>query len=341
MNPENSYCATIPPVPEDTHRPLWSVMIPTYNCANYLRETLTSVLAQDPGPEIMQIEVIDDQSTKDDPQAVVEELGKGRVGFYRQPQNVGHTKNFETCLTRSRGKLIHLLHGDDCVRDGFYQKMQKGFEIQPDIGSAFCRSIFIDEHSQWQNFNTFLAQNKSGIVDNWLEQIALQQLIYTPAVVVRREVYENLGGFDTRLSWSEDWEMWTRIAAYYPVWYEIEPLAMYRVHSSSNTGKYIKMGENIKDLRRAIDIIQFYLPDDIVKKISKKSKDLAVLQSHYFSRKMVAERELIPAIIQINEGLKCGYSISSIRSLSFFLIWAIWKVKKYPFLYISKKLKFS
>ena len=85
-------------------------MIPTYNCANYLRETLTSVLAQDPGAEIMQIEVIDDCSTKDDPQAVVEELGKGRVIFYRQPQNVGHTKNFETCLTRSRGKLI------DCQR---------------------------------------------------------------------------------------------------------------------------------------------------------------------------------------------------------------------------------
>ena len=78
----------IPPVAPGP-RPLWSVMIPTYNCAGYLRETLASVLAQDPGPEAMQIEVVDDASTRDDPEAVVREFGGSRVGFFRQPENVG------------------------------------------------------------------------------------------------------------------------------------------------------------------------------------------------------------------------------------------------------------
>jgi|SRR5581483_9724411 len=53
----------IPPITDDLPRPLWSVLIPTYNCANYLRETLASVLAQDPGPAVMQIQVVDDCST--------------------------------------------------------------------------------------------------------------------------------------------------------------------------------------------------------------------------------------------------------------------------------------
>jgi cellulose synthase/poly-beta-1,6-N-acetylglucosamine synthase-like glycosyltransferase len=46
----NTYRAIIPFIPDDVPRPLWSVMIPVYNCANYLRETLASVLIQDPDP---------------------------------------------------------------------------------------------------------------------------------------------------------------------------------------------------------------------------------------------------------------------------------------------------
>ena len=59
--------APVPPVTDARARPLWSVMIPTYHCARYLAETLASVLDQDPGPEAMQIEVVADHSTADDP----------------------------------------------------------------------------------------------------------------------------------------------------------------------------------------------------------------------------------------------------------------------------------
>ena len=66
----------IPPVPAGVARPLWSVMIPTYDCAHHLRETLVRVLAQDPGPDAMQIEVVDDHSTRDAPEDVVREVGE-------------------------------------------------------------------------------------------------------------------------------------------------------------------------------------------------------------------------------------------------------------------------
>ena len=51
------------PLPENEKRPLWSIMIPTYNCSKYLAETIESVLQQAPAEDIMQIEVIDDYST--------------------------------------------------------------------------------------------------------------------------------------------------------------------------------------------------------------------------------------------------------------------------------------
>ena len=65
---------SISPITLKSDRPLWSVVIPTYNCAHYLKETLQSVLAQDPGEAIMEIIVVDDHSTKDDPEAVVKAI---------------------------------------------------------------------------------------------------------------------------------------------------------------------------------------------------------------------------------------------------------------------------
>ena len=313
MSEQHLYRATIPPVPDGTQRPLWSVMIPTYNCAKYLRQTLASVLAQDPGSEVMQIEVVDDHSTRDDPAAVVEELGRGRVGFYRQPQNVGHVKNFETCLQRSRGKLIHLLHGDDCVRDGFYRKLQRGFEKKPEIGAAFCRHIHMDEQNHW-TWISWLEQPESGVLDNWLERIAVEQRIQTPSIVVRREVYERLKAFDCRLRWCEDWEMWIRIAAHYPVWYEVEPLAVYRVHSVSTTGRYVRAGENIQDLRKGISMVRQYLPDECADKFAKRALKNYAFYALKSASELAGAGDTSAAINQIREAFRCCSSFKVVLS---------------------------
>ena len=80
----DEFHAQIHPVPKGVQRPLWSVLIPTYNCAIFLKEALQSVLSQDPGPQKMEIIIIDDCSSKDDPEQVVNELGKDRMQFVRQ-----------------------------------------------------------------------------------------------------------------------------------------------------------------------------------------------------------------------------------------------------------------
>jgi glycosyltransferase involved in cell wall biosynthesis len=320
LSEQASYRAIIPIVSERTFRPLWSVMIPTYNCANYLRETLASVLKQDPGPEIMQIEVVDDYSTQDDPEAVVEELGRGRVNFYRQPENIGHIRNFNTCLQRAHGNLIHLLHGDDCVRDGFYRKLQWGFENSPEVGAAFCRPAHMDALGNL-NWIYRLEHSESCTLKNWLERISLQNLIQPPSMVVRRAVYEKIGGFDSRICcFAEDWEMWVRIAAHYPIWYEVEPLALYRVHSSSLTGRGARTGQNVRDLRQVINIIQPYLPKATSSELSKKAREnCAIFAINEIMPQMFAIGDLAAATIQIQEALKCSYSLKVIQELIYIL----------------------
>ena len=80
----------------------------------------------------------------------------------------------------------------------------------------------------------------------------------TPCIVVRRSVYEELGGFDDRLACAEDWEMWVRLAARFPVYYEERPLACYRLHDDSNTGRNLRSGLNLEYTRRAIEIFAAY-----------------------------------------------------------------------------------
>ncbi len=251
-------------------RPLFSVMIPAYNCINYIEMTLKSVLNQDMGPDLMQIEVVDDCSTDGDVAALVETIGGGRVGYYRQPKNMGSLRNFETCLNRSRGTLVHLLHGDDYVDPGFYTEIKMLFEEFPEIGAAFTEYRYVDE-SGTTLWNRDLIASTPGILDKWLYQIAQSSMTQVVAMVVKRSVYEHLGGF-YGVHYGEDWEMWTRIAASYPVAYSPEILANYRVHTKNITGESLLSGQAIKDIYKVIDVIQNYLPDSERKRIKRNSK---------------------------------------------------------------------
>jgi len=249
------------PVPEGTKRPLWSVMIPAYNCSVYLPQAIESVLKQDRGPELMQIEVIDDFSTDADVEQLVECVGKGRVAYFRQPQNVGSLRNFETCINHSRGKYVHLLHGDDAVEDNFYNIIEGLFEKYPTAGAAFTNFSYIDGNGVSVPMTNSQLLEEPGIIHDFLFRIAKRQLIQPPAIVVKREVYENLGGFFAA-HFGEDWEMWSRISSRYPVAYSPMRMACYRVSNiQSISQQSFLTGQNIRDIIKVIDIIQDYIPE--------------------------------------------------------------------------------
>jgi hypothetical protein len=250
---------------------------------------------------------------------VAAEIGRDRVFFTRQAHNVGHTKNFETCLKRARGRVVHLLHGDDSIREGFYAKMEKAFEEQPQIGAAFCRHIFMDEAGHWQAISP-LEQAEGGILSNWLERIAVEQRIMTPSIVVRREVYEELGGFDSRLICSEDWEMWVRIAARYPVWYEPEPLAVYRMHTDSNTGRHMRTGEDMRYTRMAIEIFQSYLPEETAPSLAETARETYANSALDTASAMLQHEETSGVIAQAREALQLSRSWKIIRRSSGLLL---------------------
>jgi glycosyltransferase involved in cell wall biosynthesis len=222
-----------------------SVVIPTYNCNEFLEKAITSVLVQDLGPDVMEIEVVDDYSI-DDPKSLIEMIGKGRVKYFRQAKNVGHVKNFETGIKRSSGEIIHILHGDDFVLPGFYDEILKLYDLHPEIGACFTRHFFVNEHDEIVNVSEIHC--KSGVFENFYNLIHTKQLVQTPSITVKKSVYLELGYFDINFKWAEDWEMWSRISMKYKIGFTRNILACYRIHSSSSSGQKMLSGENIQDL---------------------------------------------------------------------------------------------
>lgn len=247
------------PIPANVPRPLWSVMIPAFNCDKYLPTTIRSVLAQDPGPDQMQIEIIDDCSTKDDPQKVVREIGNGRVAFHRKPQNGGVTANFNTCLERSRGHLIHILHGNDYVMPGFYQRISETAAAHPDLAVFFTRCFKVDEEGTLDTLLYRVPQTEKPTRDPG--DAAYINPYQTPGVVIRRSFYETHGGFLPSLTHVADWEMWIRAIALGGALGLNEPLASYRIFATNDTGRLIRTGENIRDALRFGEVMARRFPD--------------------------------------------------------------------------------
>jgi glycosyltransferase involved in cell wall biosynthesis len=261
----------IAPLAPSPDRPRWSVMIPVYNCSDFLVHTLESVLAEGVAAADMQIEVVDDASTDADVERMVQEIGKGRIRYYRQPQNVGSLRNFETCINRAQGYLVHILHGDDRVRPGYYQTIQQLFEEFPEAGAAFCRHLNIDEDNNIISRHVKDDDSHWGLLENWLLRISERQHIQYVTITVKREVYEKLGSF-YGMTYGEDWEMWVRIARHYPMAFTSRVLAEYRKHSGSISGVKFLTGEYLEDIAHLFQLIQQHLPPEHRKGVLKRAQ---------------------------------------------------------------------
>lgn len=245
----------ISPVAEGVKRPTWSVMIPTYNCAKYLTKTLESVLEQDPGPEHMQIEVVDDCSTLDDPEKVVREVGKGRVAFHRNPKNSGYcTLNFNICIQRSIGHLVHILHGDDYVLPGFYKEIEC-LSVKNTDQQMFATGVLYlndkDKITSTSRFLTGLAKNSHDYTE-FLVETPLQ----CAGIVLRRSFYEKNGAFQPMLVHAADCEMWVRAIRISGCCLSPLILAAYRIFENNDTGRLARTAENLIDVLRLSQIFR-------------------------------------------------------------------------------------
>jgi hypothetical protein len=302
-------------------RPFWSVMIPTYNPrSDYMEETLLSVLKQDPGPDHMQIEVVDDGSNDDTASEVTRRLGAGRVTFHAESQNRGLANTWNRCIERARGHWVHILHQDDFVLPGFYDRLRKAAE-RSDAGAMFCRYAVANSSGHWIQLSE-LHRESAGLLDDWHAKISVECMIQCAAIAVRRSVYEQLGGFFRHLRYVADWEMWQRIASRFPFYFEPSILACYRLHPNSATSRLRLDAADTREVREMIDLTMTYHTPARGGVLAMKARSCWAEVAVFHARELLVQAGFGPAWRQVVEALRLSHNRHVFwKVLSFFVLW--------------------
>lgn len=210
--------------------PRVSVVINCYNGAQFVAEAIDSVYAQTyPDWEIV---FWDNMSTDATP-----EIAKGyddKLRYFRGSEflPLGGARN--KALEQCRGDLVAFLDADDVW---FPEKLELQVQLldsQPELGLVYSDCVIQDVSGR----GSYLASQVDKFYSGWAFH-ALIECDFIPilTVVVRRDVLAKVGPFRS-FQIVEDYDMWLRIAAHYPIDYVNKPLAVYRTHAGQGSRRF-------------------------------------------------------------------------------------------------------
>jgi GT2 family glycosyltransferase len=236
--------------------PLVSIVVPVYNAAPFLRESLDSMLAQTyPRLEVI---VLDDGSTDETP-AIVASYGD-RVRAVRQRETRGIYGNANDGIALASGQLVGVFHGDDVYLPTLVEREVEFLEAHPEVGAVFCKDVFVD--AEGREFGRLeLPPDVSG--GEPLDYARVLNALLTwknaflrcPTALVRAEVYRDLGGYnDAEFKNTSDLEMWLRIARSRPLAVLDEHLLLYRRGHGSSSERYHRLRTEPERFFRILDL---------------------------------------------------------------------------------------
>ena len=232
--------------------PLVSICMPTYNGGRYLEEALRSAFAQTyPRLEI----VVSDDRSSDATLSIIERLRPEApmpVHVYRhEPSGIG--ANWNNCVRQAEGAYIKFLFQDDLLAPDCVQRMMDLALTDPRIGLVYCRrKVLYDEadvsHREWLERYGTLHRSWAGFV---VEEGVLDGRTYLrdpnfvqqpnnkvgepTAVMLKKECFERVGGFDTNLKQSLDYVYWYQVMRAYRIGFIDAELATFRLHAEQAT----------------------------------------------------------------------------------------------------------
>lgn len=205
--------------------PLVSVVTPAYNQADFLRDTIESVLSQD-YPHI-EHQVIDDGSTDSTP-AILKEY-EDRV-MVESHSNRGQTPTINKGWERARGDIVTWLNSDDTFLPGAVTTAVEYLSEHPEVDIVFGDTLFT------QADGTPIEPSKKRADFNYEHFVVeCENPIAQPSAFIRRNVIDDVGLLDPKFYYFMDWDFWLRAGLRHRIEYFPGLYSTYRLHKDSKT----------------------------------------------------------------------------------------------------------
>lgn len=218
--------------------PSVTVVIPHFNYGHYLSTSVRSVLSQT-GVELDVI-IVDDASAPESLE-VARSLANthDRVALVEHSRNMRHIATYNDGLGRAQGNYVVLLSADDALAPGSLARATALMEANPSVGLVYGQVETFADAIPRRPTTSESHRMSSWTVwggEEWIQTICRRgrNLIATPEVVMRRDVLDQIGGYDARFPHSADLYMWLRSAARADVgWVNGVVQAFYRIHQTN------------------------------------------------------------------------------------------------------------
>jgi hypothetical protein len=213
-------------------RPKVSICIPAYNHEKYVAVCLESVLNQSFSD--LEVVITDDCST-DGTVDVIKSISDPRIRLFQSTQNRGTSATANKNIQEARGEFLCLLASDDMFHPQKVEKQLAFLKSHPNTGAVFSYMRYIDEDgvpfSDHPNYRYIDVENRSR--EEWLRSFFFEgNALAAPTVMVRRDVLDRVGPFDSRLRQTQDFDLWIRMCFHYDVHIIPERLVDYRIRAN-------------------------------------------------------------------------------------------------------------
>ncbi len=221
-----------------------SVVIATYNRSQQVREAIDSVLAQ--SVPVREIIVVDDGS-RDDTREQLLAYGNRIRPFFQANGGASAARNY--AMRMAQGSWIAFLDDDDVWVPTKIEQQWNLVQKDPLLGLVYCSDYAVDERLNVLYPRNAQQENRGQV----FERLLTKNFIFTSCVIARRDAIEKAGCMRPEFKFAQDWDLWLKIAAEYPVDFAPEPLVLYRQSATGCLTHDMKADDRLREMKTIME----------------------------------------------------------------------------------------